>query len=138
MSPDAARLVLPSRREDVEAALQQVMRQVESCGMTRAECFAVRLALEEALSNAVRHGNRNDPCKCITLSYRVTPECVEIEVEDQGPGFVPEAVPDPTLDENIIIPSGRGLMLMRAYMSEVRYNDRGNRVYLRFNRASAG
>ncbi|MCL4211472.1 MAG: ATP-binding protein [Phycisphaerales bacterium] len=54
---------------------------------------------------------------------------------DEGSGFVPDAVPDPTLDENIVIPSGRGLMLMRAYMSEVCYNDRGNRVYLRYNRS---
>ncbi len=135
MSSDAARLVLPSRRDDVEAALQRIMRDVECCGMGRAECFAVRLALEEALSNALRHGNQNDPAKHITLAYRVTPDSVEVEVEDEGSGFVPDAVPDPTLDENIVIPSGRGLMLMRAYMSEVCYNDRGNRVYLRYNRS---
>ena len=93
------------------------------------EClFAVRLALEEALSNAIKHGNRFDPDKTVTVSFAVEPEKVQLIITDQGQGFDPGAVPDPTTDEHLEDPSGRGITLMRAYMDEVVYNSRGNEV----------
>jgi len=92
--------------------------------------FAVRLAVEEAVINAMKHGNRMDKTKTVTITWSVNEKQAVIEVEDQGAGFDPEAVPDPTADENLDIPHGRGLVLMRAYMEEVAYNDSGNRVTL--------
>ncbi len=92
--------------------------------------FAVRLALEEALSNAIKHGNRLDPEKTVTVRFSVEPEKVQLIVTDQGQGFDPAAVPDPTTDERLEDPSGRGITLMRAYMDEVIYNSRGNEVRL--------
>ena len=59
---------------------------------------------------------------------------LEIVIEDQGPGFKPEAVPDPTLDENLELPSGRGMILIKAYMTEVRYEGRGNRLRMLYRR----
>ncbi len=90
--------------------------------------FAVRLALEEALSNAIKHGNRLDPDKTVTVQFSVGPEKVQLIITDQGQGFDPAAVPDPTTDEHLEDPSGRGITLMRAYMDEVVYNARGNEV----------
>ena len=90
--------------------------------------FAVRLALEEALSNAIKHGNRFDPDKTVTVRFAVEPETVKLTITDQGSGFNPAAVPDPTTDEHLEDPSGRGITLMRAYMDEVVYNSRGNEV----------
>ncbi len=90
--------------------------------------FAVRLALEEALSNAIKHGNQLDPDKTVTVRFYVEPEKIQIIITDQGQGFDPTAVPDPTTDEHLEDPSGRGITLMRAYMDEVAYNSRGNEV----------
>ncbi len=95
-------------------------------------CFAVRVAVEEALTNAMQHGNRDDPDKTVTLEYAVEPDSVLIEIEDQGLGFDPGAVPDPTRDENVDIPSGRGIMLIRAYMTEVSFSTEGNRIRMRY------
>ncbi len=90
--------------------------------------FAVRLALEEALSNAIKHGNQLDPDKTVTVRFSVEPEKVQLIITDQGQGFDPAAVPDPTTDEHLEDPSGRGITHMHAYMDEVTYNSRGNEV----------
>jgi serine/threonine-protein kinase RsbW len=92
------------------------------------EIFAVRLSLEEALVNAIRHGNREDPNRQVQVRFLVTPERVLIEVQDEGDGFDPGAIPDPLANENLEKPRGRGLFLMRNYMTWVRYNARGNCV----------
>lgn len=135
-SPDPApregRFVVANRAADLAHAQQSVLEIVERVLGERAALFAIRLALEEAVSNASRHGAAGDPGAVITLDYRIAPGEVHIEVQDDGPGFDPLAVPDPTAEENLEIPSGRGLMLMRAYMTEVSYNETGNRVRLRY------
>jgi serine/threonine-protein kinase RsbW len=94
------------------------------------DLFIVRLALEEAFANAVKHGHRGEPGKVVTLRLRVTSEHMFAEIEDQGRGFDPEQVPDPRDPENLEKPTGRGLLLMRTYMTWVRYNSRGNCVTL--------
>jgi serine/threonine-protein kinase RsbW len=94
------------------------------------DVFAVRLALREAISNAVRHGNRGDPAKAVRIRYHVTPRRVLAEVEDEGPGFDPGQVPDPRASENVERDGGRGLLLMRLYLTWVRHNGRGNCVTL--------
>ena len=121
-----------NRADDLNTAQREVLNAVEQVLLDRASRFAVRLALEEAVSNASRHGNSGDPKKKLELRYRVKPGEIVIEVEDEGRGFDPGVVPDPTAEENLEIPSGRGLMLMRAYMSEVSFNEEGNRVTLRY------
>jgi serine/threonine-protein kinase RsbW len=92
------------------------------------DVFSVKLALEEALVNAIKHGNQMDRTKHVWISYRVQAERFDIIITDEGPGFDPEDVPDPTAIENLERPCGRGLMLMRHYMTEVEYNRRGNSV----------
>ena len=70
----------------------------------------------------------------ITVEYEVSPEVISIVVTDKGPGFAPEAVPDPTAEENLMKTSGRGLLLMRAYMTEVSHNEAGNQIRMRYVR----
>jgi serine/threonine-protein kinase RsbW len=106
------------------AVLEEVARQ----GYTESCTFAIRLALEEALNNAIQHGNRRDRRHKVKISYDVTDRCVALTVADEGQGFDPRAIPDPTADENLEKPCGRGIMLMRAYMDEVRFSDKGNEV----------
>lgn len=92
--------------------------------------FAVKLALEEALANAVKHGNECNLAKEVVVRYAVSAEKVTIVIRDEGCGFRPEAVPDPTTPERLPLPEGRGIMLMRAYMDEVTYRDQGREVYM--------
>jgi serine/threonine-protein kinase RsbW len=96
----------------------------------RKDIFAVKLGLEEAISNAIKHGNRRDPTTCVRIRYRVTADRVVAEVADEGAGFDPAAVPDPRAVEYRERPGGRGLFLMRAYMTWVAFNTRGNEVTL--------
>jgi serine/threonine-protein kinase RsbW len=116
--------------------LEDLLAALVVLGYAHMDRVAVRVALTEALANALEHGNRNDPTKRVRCSYRVDAEALVVEVEDEGPGFDPGRVPDPTLPENLERPSGRGLFLMRHYMSWVQILGRGNRLTL-CKRASA-
>ncbi len=94
------------------------------------DVFGVRLALEEALVNAIKHGNRMDLNKQVQIDCRIDEGGVRIVIEDEGKGFHVEDVPDPTEDDNLEKPGGRGIMLMRSFMSSIEYNESGNRLTL--------
>jgi serine/threonine-protein kinase RsbW len=113
---------LSDLRTDVEPVQDEVARALASRGYDTAAAFAIRLALEEALVNAFRHGNRSDPTKRVHLTASI----------DSRQALT--AVPDPTEEENLEIPSGRGIMLMRAYMSEVEYLPPGNILRMVYRR----
>ncbi|MFO0972751.1 MAG: ATP-binding protein [Phycisphaerae bacterium] len=123
-------IVIANTLADAKRPEQEILREVEAAGYHEEDIFAIKLALEEAMTNAVRHGNRNDPTKRVRVKYKVTPAETTIIVCDEGRGFQPDDVPDPTLPENIERPCGRGLMLMRAYMTRVEYNRSGNEVHM--------
>jgi serine/threonine-protein kinase RsbW len=126
---------LVNDRAEIERVEASILERAEGFGYPRASLFAIKLALEEAITNAFQHGHRGlDPGLTVRVEYEVSPEEIRVGVEDQGPGFDAAKVPDPTLDENLTCPSGRGLMLMRSYMTEVAYNGRGNRVDLVYRR----
>jgi serine/threonine-protein kinase RsbW len=94
------------------------------------DVFAIHLALEEALLNAVQHGNKADTTRQIGVECLITPEKFDISITDQGSGFNPEVVPDPRSEENLYKSWGRGLLLMRSYMDVVEYNKTGNCVHM--------
>jgi serine/threonine-protein kinase RsbW len=106
----------------------RIMEDVEQNGFDSESIFAIRIALEEALVNAVRHGNRLDPRKKVHVEAEVTRGRAEIVVEDEGPGFDRGTVPDPTADENLCRPSGRGILLIESYMSDVSWERGGRRL----------
>jgi len=120
------RLVLESRLDEVGRAEKSVLEAVVACDYSETDQFAIKLALEEALANAIKHGNESDVSKRVTVEFHVDEQKLTITVCDEGHGFNPEKVPDPTLDENIEKPYGRGVWLIKTYMNEVSYNDRGN------------
>ncbi len=94
------------------------------------EIFAVHLALEEAVVNAIKHGNNCDPSKKAYLSYSISDDRVDIVVSDEGEGFDPARVPDPCCDDNLCKASGRGLFLIKSYMDLVEYNKSGNSIHM--------
>ena len=124
------KLTIRSTVAEAQKVQRIISEQVTAHGYTCDTGFAIRLSLDEALINAIRHGNGDDPNRLITVSYQVTDETARIRVCDEGSGFTPDNIPDPTLDENLEQPNGRGVMLMKAYMTEVHFNKRGNCVTL--------
>jgi prepilin-type N-terminal cleavage/methylation domain-containing protein len=118
------------RADEVVPLLEEMAAVLDGMGCTPRDCVGVRLALEEAIVNGLRHGNGGDPAKCVRVRYRLSPAAVVAEVEDEGQGFDPDAVPDPTLPENLERAGGRGLLLMRHFMTSVQFGGRGNRVTL--------
>lgn len=120
------RKVIPSRFAEVPPLQELVVRAAVKRGFDDAQVFAIKLALEEALTNAIKHGNRMDPSKRVTVDYTVSEREARLTVCDEGGGFSPDRVPDPTADANLEKPTGRGVMLIRAYMTEVRFNRTGN------------
>jgi serine/threonine-protein kinase RsbW len=129
------RFDIPSSRDELDAAIAKIVAALEQLGYDQANAFAIRLALEEALTNAMRHGNKSDPNRIVKLACDISERDVVLDVEDQGEGFDPHSVPDPTAAENVDIPSGRGLMLMRSFMAEVQVHPPGNRVTMRYHRS---
>ena len=115
-------------QEEIIPAIDTIVHALEAADYSPKDTFAVRLALEEALVNAIKHGHEGDRSKEVHLRYQLSPERILLEIEDQGTGFRMQDVPDPTAPENLERPCGRGLMLMRHYMSEVTFSTRGNSV----------
>jgi len=108
------------------AVNEEILALMEGAGYSEKDVFSVRLALEEAIVNAIRHGNKGDPAKSVQVRYRVTDREVVTEIQDEGPGFDPYNIPDPLAPENLESPTGRGLFLIRYYMTSVTFNERGN------------
>lgn len=114
-------------RPAVEAVVGACEREAE--GGRRAGA-ALRVALGEAVANAIRHGSGGQPDRTVRIFAEVLDGEVRITVEDEGPGFDPEAVADPTAAERRHEPDGRGLFLMRSLMDEVRFAREGSAVTL--------
>jgi serine/threonine-protein kinase RsbW len=104
---------------------EKILSDIERRGFNEQTRFAIKLALEEELINAIKHGNRFDPRKEVHVEATITPEEALIIVEDEGPGFDRSSVPDPTLRENVEKCSGRGILLIEAYMNQVQWTNGG-------------
>lgn len=122
--------VIPSRPGAGREAQEEILQQLARHHWIEHDLFCVQLAMEEALVNAIKHGNHFDVSKQVRIACRLAPDRVQIEVADEGSGFNPALVPDPTDSANLESPSGRGVMLMRSFMSRVEFNDAGNQVLL--------
>lgn len=127
---NAADLTIPSDPAEARRIQDEIEQLLTTHQFSERDIFCIRLALEEALVNAIKHGNQMDRTKKVHVVYHVRPERFDIKITDEGQGFDPEDVPDPTAVENLERPCGRGLMLMRHYMTEVVFNSRGNSVQL--------
>lgn len=124
-------LELPSDLRVIEAAVGYLADRLRKLAFRGSRVdLNFRVGLTEALANAVLYGNRGDPRKSVRVEVALDERCIALNVIDQGSGFDPDSVPDPTLPENIERSGGRGLFLLRELMDEVEYNARGNAVRL--------
>ena len=128
-------VVIPSDTEAGQAVQERIVSRLESLEYSMRDVFGVRLALEEALVNAIKHGNGLDPDKTVRVNCLIEDDLLRVEIEDQGPGFNMGDVPDPTAEENLDRPCGRGIMLIKSFMTSVEYNAKGNRVVLEKRRS---
>jgi serine/threonine-protein kinase RsbW len=92
----------------------------------------VMIALSEGVTNAIRHGNQEDPEKSVTVRAELTSEQLILKIEDEGPGFDPDAIPDPLKEENLLNEGGRGVFLMDHYADQIEYSDGGSTLTLYF------
>jgi serine/threonine-protein kinase RsbW len=123
-------MTIASSYDDAREVQRLIREEVEHAGFDDDSQFAIKLALEESLINAIKHGNKLDQKKHVHVEWKVTPQVAEIIIEDEGPGFNRDSVPNPTEESNLEKLTGRGLLLIEAYMDNVEYSKGGRRVRL--------
>ncbi len=121
---------LPSDLDVGHAAIEELMTALGSAGWEGMDLFRIQMAIEEAVVNAIEHGNKKALDKKIRLVFDVTPEKAVMTISDEGAGFDHRNVADPTTDDLVDKPRGRGVMLMRELMNEVHFNEVGNQVVM--------
>jgi serine/threonine-protein kinase RsbW len=131
------KVVIPSRLQYVDPLTSYLADHLVRLGYIDPDSNT-SMALHEALTNAIRHGNRLDASKKVTVEVAIDPHEAVFTITDEGHGFDPAEVGDPTEGDNIFREGGRGLLMIRHLMDEVRYNRRGNRVTLIKKRPRVG
>jgi len=121
---------LPSERGISRLVTEPLLEHLGAHGWPPADIFSIHLAAEEAIVNAIVHGNKLDPNKKVHVECLISAELARVEITDEGAGFDPKAVPDCTSEERWEVPSGRGVMLMRTFMTRLEYNAKGNSVLM--------
>jgi len=123
-SPKTFELRIPSRLEELEAVQKLIVEATAAFGLSEDIAYWMELTISESMINAIRHGNQSDPSKDAFLSISFDGENVEIIVEDEGEGFRLEDLADPTQAENLLKPCGRGILIIRSFMDEVKLSPR--------------
>jgi serine/threonine-protein kinase RsbW len=126
----SSQYIVPNVYGSTENAVRELVGHLRELGWNETDIFAIHISLLEAIANAMEHGNRHDPSKTITLDFTCFAESVQLKISDQGAGFNPTRIPSPLEDANLELPRGRGLHLMRCFMTHVSYCDNGRTVLL--------
>jgi len=129
--------VIPSQLAGGRRLLDELLVRLEALHWSERDIFSIHLSVDEALVNAMLHGNAMDETKRIRFRRQISPTKVRVEIVDEGPGFDPDLLPDPTDADHLSKPCGRGVMLMRSFMSRVEFHDRGNHVVLEKDRGES-
>ncbi len=116
---------LPSTLTAYHDFVQEVLTSLQEFGWPEKELFGVHMALEESISNAIRHGNKEDPNKMVHVECQLDANRFFAEIRDEGEGYEPGTVPDCCSPDRLEVPGGRGLKLIRAYMDTVELEDCG-------------
>lgn len=121
MTEETTQLTLASRVESVDEAATAAAEVVRRLGLSEDAAFGVDMAVREAVTNAVLHGNRRDESKQVEVSFADSSGELVVTVRDQGWGFDPASIKDPTVAENLLNTSGRGILFMRTFMDTVEW-----------------
>jgi serine/threonine-protein kinase RsbW len=121
VTEETTALTLPSRIEAIAEAAAAAAEVARRYGFSEDALFGIDMAVREAVTNAVLHGNKQDETKPVEISFARTDDGLVIAVRDRGVGFDPASVPDPTAEQNLLKTSGRGILFMRNFMDEVEW-----------------
>ena len=123
--PEKIARKLPSSLSAYHDFVQGVLEKLQVLGWDKGVLFGIHMALEESISNAIRHGNNEDPQKSVLVECELSEKRFWVKVCDEGEGYNPGEVPDCCSEENLEQPGGRGLALIRAYMTTVEHSECG-------------
>jgi serine/threonine-protein kinase RsbW len=127
--PSSHSLELPNDLRTIDRAVQYLMDRSSEAGFDPDRLrLNFRVSLTEALANAMLYGNCRDPRKKVLVQADIDAACVRVQVTDEGRGFNPASLPDPTSPDNRRRTGGRGIFLIRKLMDSVEFNDRGNSI----------
>ncbi len=121
---------IPSEPDYCAKVIHVLLDQLEKFSWSNKDTFGIHMAMEEAIMNAIRHGNQCAPNKDVQLEIEISKDRFYAKITDQGCGFDPEEIPDPTEEENLEKTCGRGVMLIRSFVDEVTYSKKGNSLEL--------
>ena len=124
---------IPSMPENIRIVESFIDNAKEKFHITDDLYGNIMVAVTESVNNAIKHGNSSDKNKLVNISLFIEPKLLKFVVEDQGAGFDPESLPDPTLPENISKPDGRGIFLMRNLCDDLVFSNEGRVVEMKFN-----
>lgn len=130
VTEQTSELILPSRIESVAEAAEAVAKFIGRLGLGEEIAFGVDMAVREAVTNAVLHGNKQQLEKTVEVTLSNTTSALEITIRDHGVGFDPGSVPDPTDPQNLMKSNGRGILFMNTFMDEIQWlrHDEGGTV----------
>lgn len=128
--PHRVTVKMPSDVACLDEVLDYLSARMLDLGIIRPGDCEVIVALDEAIVNAIKHGNKNDPRKAVHITAEMSTEGASFVVSDEGCGFVTRDVPDPTHPSRLLEPSGRGLLLIKHIMDEVTHNECGNVIHM--------
>jgi len=134
-------MALQSRYENIELAEHLLGEVGRDCDVDEETLYWIGMALREALANAIKHGNKLSAAKRVFVEIEAAPQDrVTIAVEDEGEGFDPSRLEDPTSPQNLLRSSGRGVFYMKSFMDEVRFlpGERGGTRIELVKRLAAG
>lgn len=132
--PTSRNYVIEGVLEKAYQIEREIIEDLEIQGYDDNALFSIRLAMDEALINALKHGNHNDSTKTLKISYDADDKRVMISVEDEGNGFDHRNILDPTRGESLRRTHGRGIFLVRQFMHEISFNEKGNRISFAYHR----
>ncbi|MCU0718248.1 MAG: ATP-binding protein [Pirellula sp.] len=128
---------IPSDLDVAHELIEQTILAMSELDWPGGDMFHVQMAMEEALVNAIEHGNKRCKDKLVAVAISVSDKEISIQITDQGDGFDHRNVADPTEDDRVDQPRGRGVLLIRELMSQARYNDLGNELLMIKKRSDA-
>lgn len=126
-------LVLPSKMESLNRLEEFVSGLMKWARLEKDRLNDIMLILTEAVTNAIVHGNDNNPQKKVKIQAKLSDKKLTFVIEDEGPGFNPGEIPNPLDSENLLKPGGRGIYLIKYYADYVHYSDKGNKVTIEFD-----
>ena len=128
------RLSIGSNLDQVDLAATVVQSTLEQVAVDSEQAHWLVMSVREAVINAIKHGNREEAGKRVLMALDLEGEDLVVRVEDEGLGFDPDSLPDPTAPENLLRPSGRGIFMMRQFADSIEYSfpsERGTVVTMR-------